>query len=103
MAWNEQQKEDARQELIRRRTHETATTLRNSFLNFAVSFVVCLWVMKHFLTGLSRIPHWTERLPHIYLACLCFTAAAVAGTIAYVRFLDWRRRVASDSIDSTLT
>jgi hypothetical protein len=96
MAWNEQQTEAARQELIRRRTHENPTTLRNSVINFAISCLVCLWVMKHFLTGLSRMPHWTERLPHIYLACLAFTAAAVTGTVAYVRFLDWRRRAAAD-------
>jgi hypothetical protein len=97
MAWTERQKEQGRAELLRRRTHETTATYRKSFYAAVGWCLACLLTVLLALLKPDLAPNWMNRPSEIYLACIASLGLAITAALAYVRYLDWRRKAASET------
>lgn len=92
MPWTEEQKRIGCAELQRRRTTETPDTRRNAFLKalfaamgaFFLSSIL-IWAACHGSTPRIRLEGALSLL-------IATTLMLVASMLAYVRFLDWRRK-----------
>jgi hypothetical protein len=102
MAWTERQKAQGKEELLRRRTYETAATYRKSFYAAASWCIACLLAVILALL-VAKTPDWMTRSSGIYLACIALIGLAVNAILSYVRYLDWRRRSVSERNDSLQT
>jgi membrane protein YdbS with pleckstrin-like domain len=97
MAWTEEQKAQARAELLRRRTHETAATYRKSFFAAVSWCMACLLTIVLAFLHLAKVPDWMARSSIIYVVYIALIGLAVTAILSYVRYLDWRRKSVSES------
>ncbi len=91
MAWSEEQKAVGRVELARRREFETPATYRKSFLRASAGGLGCLFLILLANSTLHHKPALTTLLSAIALLLISLVAFALLASLAYVRFLDWRR------------
>jgi peptidoglycan/LPS O-acetylase OafA/YrhL len=101
MEISERLKEDMRKELLRRKTFETEAITRKSFLKAAGAGLICLLSVGLLSWQFATSSDLTTRGSDVFLFCFALAGGALAAVLAYVRFSDWRWKLASEKHGSS--
>jgi hypothetical protein len=90
MAWSQQEKEAARNELQRRRNSYTAGACHRGMLKAGILASVCILIVAMGTHSIHSDPDWVVRVEAVITFLLGLTGIIFAMALAYRRYRDWR-------------